>query len=131
MGRLALTLALGALVAWLAALVLTLPAGSATATVVLRTLLTAVVLVLLTRLVMRRAYDGPGVVVRAAAAGALAYLVSPAAWSGRALLGQLVLDPGPATFVIDLVLWVGVVTVSARTADLRESVRAAVPYQWS
>lgn len=127
--RLAVVLTLGALGAWLAALLLTLSAGSPTATVVLVTLLSAVVLVLLTRLVMRGAYDAPGLLGRAALAGLLAYLISPAAWSGRALVGQLLVDAGPASYAIDLVLWVAVVAAAARTADLRASTAAAAPYQ--
>jgi hypothetical protein len=127
--RLAVALALGALVAGLAAVLITLSAGSATATVVLRSVLTALVLVLLTRLVMRGAYDGPGLLGRAALAGLLGYLLSPAAWAGRALLGQLVVDPGPASYVIDLVLWIAVVVTAARTADVRTSAAAPAPYQ--
>lgn len=127
--RLAVVLALGALGAWLAALLLTLSAGSPTATVVLVTLLSAVVLVLLTRLVMRGAYDAPGLLGRAGLAGLLAYLISPAAWSGRALVGQLLVDAGPASYAIDLVLWVAMVVAAARTADLRTSNAAPAPYQ--
>ncbi|NPC95266.1 hypothetical protein [Nocardioides sp. zg-DK7169] len=127
--RLAAVLAPGALVAWLAALLLTLSAGSPTATVLLRTLLTAVILVLLTRLVMRGAYDGPGLVGRAALAGLLAYLVSPAAWAGRALLGQLLVDPGPASYAIDLVVWVALVAIAARTAAVRAPAVAPAPYR--
>lgn len=127
--RLAVALALGALVAGIAAVLLTLSAGSPTATVVLRTLLTAVILVLLTRLVMRGAYDAPGVLGRAALAALLAYLVSPAAWAGRALLGQLLVDPGPASYAIDLVVWVALVAIAARTADVRTSAAAPAPYQ--
>ncbi|WP_166139800.1 hypothetical protein [Nocardioides ochotonae] len=127
--RLAVALALGALVAGLAAVLLTLAAGSATATVVLRSVLTVLVLVMLTRLVMRGAYDGPGLLGTAALGGLLAYLLSPAAWAGRALLGQLVVDPGPASYVIDLVLWIAVVVTAARTADVRTSAAAPAPYQ--
>lgn len=127
--RLTVVLAVGALVAWMAALFLTLSTGSVTATVVMRTLLGVVILALLTRIVMRRAYDGPGLLGRAALAGLLAYAVSPTAWAGRALGAQLVLDPGPATYAIDLVLWVGVVVVAARSAETRVGSPEPAPYQ--
>lgn len=127
--RLIVVLAVGALVAWMAALVLTVSAGSVTATVVLRTLLVVAILTLLTRIVMRGAYDEPGMLIRVAVAAVLAYAISPTSWTGRTLLAQVVLDPGPATVAIDLVLWVGVVVVAARTADLRVGTPEPAPYQ--
>lgn len=117
--RLAILLVAGGTVAWLAALLVTLPAGSVATTVVMRTVLTLVTLVLLTRIVVRRAYDGPdlarGVAVAAVASG----LLFPAAWVGRALAAQLLLDPGPATVVLDLVLWVAVVLLAGRSVPAR------------
>ncbi|MEO9321865.1 hypothetical protein ABFT23_00135 [Nocardioides sp. C4-1] len=130
--RLVLTLTLGAVVAWMAAVLVTLPAASPSATVVLRTLLCLLVLTLLTRIVMRGAYDddaaGRGVLPHLALAGVLAYAAFPATWVGRALVGQLVVDPGPATVAIDLVLWVGVVLVAGLTTDLRERRPERAPY---
>ena len=131
MSRLVLVLAAGALVAWFAALFVGLSSGSPTAAVVLRTLLTLVVLVLLTRIVMRGAYGEPGLLGRVAVAGVLAYAISPAAWAGRGRIGRLVLDPGIATVAVDLVLWVAVVVGAGHPADPRAESPAAAPYQLS
>lgn len=131
MSRLTVVLAVGALVAWLAALFVGLSSGSPTAAIVLRTLLTAVVLVLLTRIVMRRAYGEPGLLGRVAVAGLVAYAISPAAWAGRALIAQLFWDPGVATVVLDLVLWMAVVVAAGHSADTRAESPAAAPYQLS
>ncbi|CAI9415455.1 hypothetical protein [Nocardioides sp. T2.26MG-1] len=131
MSRLAVVLAAGALVAWLAALFVGLSSGSPTAAVVLRTVLTIVVLVLLTRIVMRRAYGEPGLLGRVAVTAALAYAISPAAWAGRALVAQLFLDPGIATVILDLVLWVAVVVAAGQSADTRTASPTAAPYQLS
>jgi hypothetical protein len=127
--RLALVLAVGALVAWLAALFLTVSAGSVTAVVVLRTMLVGVILVLLTRLVMRGAYDVPGVQARVALAAVLGFAVFPATWAGRSLLGQLMVDPGPLSVLIDLVVWVAVVVGASRTVELQADRSAPAPYQ--
>ncbi|HYF73510.1 MAG TPA: hypothetical protein VD864_11860 [Nocardioides sp.] len=129
MSRLTVVLAVGALVAWLAAIFVGISSGSPTAAIVLRTLLIAVVLVLLTRIVMRRAYGGPGLLGRVAVAALVAYAISPPAWAGRALIAQLFWDPGVATVVLDLVLWVAVVVAAGRSADTRAETPAATPYQ--
>lgn len=129
--RLAVALALGALVAWLAALTLTLPSGSVAAAVVLRTVLVGLILVLLTRILMRRAYAGDGLVGRAVLAGLLGYALFPGTWAGRALAGQLLLDPGPVTAALDLVLWLALVGAAASTAQTRGQAVEPAPYQRS
>ena len=130
LARLSPTLVVGALVGWMAATAIGLSAGSVPATVVLRTLLTALVLLLLTRIFVRRAVAGPALVPTLAVAAVASYALSPTAWAGRALVGQLVLEPGLFTVIVDLLVWVGVVlgagaTVEAVTEDER------LPYQLS
>lgn len=129
--RLVLALAVGATAAWVAAVLVTLPSASPSATIVLRTLLCLLALTLLARIVMRGAYDDPDdrtVLPRLALAAVVAYAVFPATWVGRALVGQLVVDPGPATVAIDLVLWTGVVVAAGLTVELRERRPERAPY---
>jgi len=123
--RLTAALALGALLAWWVATLVGVAASSLVATVVLRSLLTCVVLILITRVVVRGAYARPGVAA-AAVVGAVSCVLSPPSWAGRALVGQVVLGPGPAAALVDLLVWTAVVVLAARTARPR---RRAPRYQ--
>jgi hypothetical protein len=119
--RLTIVLALGGAVAWMAALLVALPSGSVATTVIIRTVLTLSTLVLLTRILVRRAYDGPGLAPAVVAAAVASGAVFPATWVGRALGAQLLLDPGPVTALLDLVLWVVVVVAAGRSVRPREA----------
>jgi hypothetical protein len=124
--RLTPTLALGGLAAWLLAVVLLLPAGNVTAIVIVRTVLCMGCLAFLTRVMVRRAYAGPGLLPAVVAGAVLSYALFPPTWVGRALVGQGVLDPGVLAALVDLVIWVVVVVLAARSAEPRE---APTPYQ--
>jgi hypothetical protein len=124
--RLTPTLAGCALVAWVVAVVLLLPAGNVTAIVIVRTLLCMGFLVFLTRVMVRRAYAGAGLLPAVLASAVLSYALFPPAWVGRALLAQAVVDPGVLSAVLDAVLWVAVVALAARTVEPQE---APSPYQ--
>ena len=117
--RLTVVLVAAGTVAWLAALLVTLPSGSVATTVVMRTVLTLATLALLTRILVRRAYDGPGLARGVAVAAVASCLLCPATWVGRALAAQLLLDPSPVTAVVDLALWVLVVVVAGRSVQPR------------
>ena len=119
MVRLTIVLLVGGTVAWLAGLLLAVPSGSVATTVVVRTALTLVTLVLLTRILVRRAYDGPGLARGVAVAAVVSGVLFPATWVGRALAAQLLLDPGPVTAVLDLAVWVVVVVVAGRSVQPR------------
>ena len=127
--RLTLALVVGTLAALMVALLIGLSASSVNATVVLRTLFSVAVIVLVTRIVVRKAYDGPRLPLTIAAAGVLSYALAPAAWAGRALAGQLFADPGPVTYGIDLVLWVAVVILAGRSVTPQPALSAQLPYQ--
>jgi len=127
--RLIVTLVLGALTAWLVALFIGLASQSVTAVIVLRTVLGVAILAMLTRIVMRRAYDDASLLPRLAVAAVLSYALFPPTWNGRALLGQLLLDPGWATALLDLVVWVGVVVLAGLTVPKAVSPAERRPYQ--
>jgi hypothetical protein len=118
--RLTAALVAGGAAAWLAGVMIALPSGSVATAVVLRTLLTLATVGLLTRLVVRRAYDGPDLARTLWVAAVVSGALFPPTWLGRALAGQLVLDPGPLTVVIDLVLWVGLVVLAGRSVSPQE-----------
>lgn len=122
------TLVIGALVAWIAALLVGLSASSADAVVVLRTLFVAIVLFLLTRVVIRRTHESPELTASVGAAAFLSCAVFPATWSARALGGQLVAEPGPVTLLIDLVVWVAVVFLAGRSVSPKPA-ETALSYQ--
>lgn len=126
---LVVALVVGDFAAWLVAVLIGLSSTSVTATVVLRTLLGLAMLVMLTRIVMRGAYDDGTVTRTLVVAGLLSYLLSPIAWIGRALVAQLVLDPGPATFAADLPIWVAAVVLAGRSVSLQEAPAERRPYQ--
>jgi len=126
---LVVALVVGDFAAWLVAVLVGLSSDSVTATVVLRTLLGLAMVVMLTRIVMRGAYDDGTVITRLVVAGVLSYLLSPVAWIGRALIAQLLLDPGPATFALDLPIWVAAVVLAGRSVSLREAPAERLPYQ--
>jgi hypothetical protein len=82
-------------------------AGSVPAGIAWRGVLTLIAVTIGARLVRARA--GRLQVTRPAAttliAVALAYLLDPLSWEGRAVLTQLMADPGPVTVLGDLALW--------------------------
>jgi hypothetical protein len=49
--------------------------------------------------------------------GLLGYLVLPTAWEGSALIGRHVVEPGPSTFVVDLLAWQAAVAVGVLWAS--------------
>ena len=124
--RLVPALTLGALTAWLVAVLLLLPAGNVTAIVIVRTVLCMGCLAFVTRVMVRRAYAGTGLLPGVLAGAVLSYGLFPPTWTGRALVGQSLLDPGPVAAVIDLVVWVAVVTLAARSVEPKD---APAPYQ--
>ncbi len=126
---LVVALVVGHFAAWIVAVLVGLSSDSVTATVVLRTLLGLAMVVMLTRIVMRGAYDDATVTTRLVVAGVVSYLLSPVAWLGRALIAQLLLDPGPATFALDLPIWVVAVVLAGRSVSLREVPAQRRPYQ--
>jgi hypothetical protein len=128
LARLTISLAIGALVGWMGGLVLGLTASSVTVTVVLRTLLSLGILAILTRVLVRRSTASPVLPRTVAVAAVLSYAVSPTAWEGRALVGQAFTDPGVATVVIDLVVWVAIVVLSGRSVQPRPAEEAYRPY---
>jgi|GEM_PF-3679094 len=75
---------------------------------VLRAVLVGVLLVLVTLGTDRRR-----ALPTLAAIAAVAYVLDPATWGGRALLAQLWLEPGPATILIDGIVWVALVVATA------------------
>lgn len=115
--RLAVGLAVGALVGWFGGFLLGVTASSVTAAIVLRTLLSVGILVILTRMLVRRTTNSPALGRSIVAGAVLSYAISPAAWSGRALAAQLVADPGVVTVLVDAVIWVAVVVLAARTVE--------------
>lgn len=131
LARLVLSLVAGSLAAWMVALFVGLSSNSVTATIVLRSILGVAILAMLTRIVMRRAYDEPANPAKLLVAGLLAYLLSPVSWAGRALAAQLLLDPGWATYALDLVTWVAVVLLAGLTARTRGVRTQPRPYQLS
>lgn len=115
--RIALASGFGALVVSLLATMLGLATLSVTTAVVLRTLFVTAVLVLLVPLAIRGDAVRPAGVERLGTVlvgGVLGYLVDLASWNGRAYAAQLVLDPGVLTFLLDLVLWLGVLWLGVR-----------------
>jgi hypothetical protein len=123
-----LALSVAAFVAWMIALFMGLSATSTTAVVVLRTLFSLVALFLVTRVFVRRAYDAPGLTAAVIVAGVASYALSPAAWAGRALVGQIALEPGLLTTAIDLVVWVLAVWGASRTVSPKPSQETIAPY---
>ncbi|MEZ0577363.1 hypothetical protein [Nocardioides sp. MH1] len=118
-----------ALVAWVVAVVLLLPAGNVTAIVIVRTLLCMGFLVFLTRVMVRRAYAGAGLLPAVLVSAVVSYALFPPAWVGRGLLAQAVVDPGWVTALLDAILWVAVVVVAARTTEPQDAPLPYQPYQ--
>lgn len=118
-----------ALLAWLAAVLVLLAAGNVTAIVIFRTVLCIGALVFLTRVMVRRAYAGDGLAPAVLTAAALSYALFPAAWTGRALFAQLIVDPGVVTTVVDLMVWVVVVVLAGRSVRPRPAPAGYQPYQ--
>lgn len=126
--RLVPALVVGAFGAWLAAVLLLIAAGNATAIVVARTLLCIGFLAFLTRVMVRRAYAGEGLTQTVLGAAVLSYALFPPTWAGRALVSQLLLDPGFLTALLDLVVWFAVVALAARTVAPQEAPPGYQPY---
>lgn len=129
LARLTISLAVGALIGWMGGLLLGLTANSVTVSVVLRTLLEVGILVILTRVLVRRSHAGPSLHRTVAVSAVLSYAVSPTAWEGRALVGQLFSDPGVVTVVVDLVVWVATVVLAGRSVSPRRGEDAYRPYE--
>lgn len=127
--KLILGLVVTATVVWLAGALLGLAATSAAAVIVLRTLLTLPVVLVVTRALVRRAYESPHLLRTVAVAAVASYALWLPSWGGHGLLGQLVIDHLGAAYVIDMVIWVGAVLVAARSVDARPSRRGLQPYQ--
>ncbi len=122
--QVALTTALGALIASFAALYVGQQTLDQRAGLVMRTLLVTVSLLLSCWLAVRpRVLSGTRAELRLAGAVGLAlgYAVSPTTWDGRTYLGQLVTGPGATTTLLDLVAWLlvggAVVLVASAPAD--------------
>lgn len=126
--KLTLGLVVSALVAWMAGVLLGLAATSAAAVVVLRTLLTSLVVLVVTRASVRRSHDSPRLLRTIAVAAVASYVLWLPAWGGHGLLGQMLVDHLGAAYVIDFVIWVGAVLLAARSVDPRPQ-RTAQPYQ--
>lgn len=127
--RLTVVLAVGAFVAWVGGLLVGLGASSLAAAVVLRTVLSLLVLVLLTRMLVRRTHASPALPRTVALGAVLSYAVFPPAWGGRALFAQQLVEPGPAATLIDLVPWVTAVVLASRTTAPRPAPATYQPYQ--
>ncbi|WP_110240373.1 hypothetical protein [Nocardioides gilvus] len=127
--KLSLGLVVTALGAWLIAVLLGLSANSVEAVIVLRTLLTLPVVLLMTRVLVRRAYDSPRLLRTIVAAALVSYALWLPAWGGHGLIGQLLVDHSGAAYVVDLIIWVGAVLVAARSVEARPSRRHLQPYQ--
>lgn len=123
--RLVVVLTISAFFAWLAAFVIGLTSGDTTTAVVVRTALVLAVLVIATRVMVRRTTASPGLPSTVLVAAVLSYVLFPATWEGRSLVGQLVFDPGVITVLVDGVLWVTAVVLSGRSVEPRP---AAVGY---
>lgn len=133
--RLVVTLVVACLVGWFAGTLLGLPSNQVGVTVALRSLLTLGIGVLGTRRVLRRTEREPGdrgAVLTAVVVGAVAgYLLFPPTWAGRALAGQLVLEPGVLTAVVDAVLWTASVVAAAYWGGARDDSPAAEPVPYA
>ncbi|UZN02148.1 hypothetical protein [Cellulomonas sp. S1-8] len=106
--QVALTTALAALLSSFAALYVAQQANDIQAGLVLRALLVTVALLVASWVAVRpRLLKATRAQLRAGAllGLALGYAVSPTSWNGRTYAAQLVLEPGVATMVVDLVLW--------------------------
>lgn len=128
--KLTLGLAASALGAWLLAVMLALPSNSASAVIVLRTLLALLVVLILTRALVRRAYEDSRLLPTIAVGAVLSYVLLPASWGGHALIAQLVLDQWVAAYAVDLVLWIAAVLLAARSVEARTD-HLVQPYQAS
>lgn len=117
--RLALSMVVGTSIAWLTAASIGLSADSVLAVVILRTLFCVVILILLTRFWVRRAPAFTPLFGSVLVGASISYAIIPTTWVGRTLIGQAVIDPGPATVVIDLVLWAGVAVLASRGVPTR------------
>ncbi|UDY23772.1 hypothetical protein [Nocardioides sp. Kera G14] len=128
--KLALSLLILVFVAWFVATLIGIGLGSVPVTAVLRTLASLLVIALVVRRHVSRPREAPEPAWAVPVAALVAYALTPAAWVGRALIGQVALDPGPLTVVIDLVVWVGMAVLVARstpttTAEPRRPYQAA------
>lgn len=94
-----------------------------------RAALVAVMLLVVPALVVRRRVlaDRRGTLVVSGLTGlTLGYALNPFAWSGRAFLAQLMVDPGPLAVAVDLAAWLAVGAVGL-VAATRSAVRKDEP----
>jgi hypothetical protein len=67
----------------------------------------------------------PGVAL-VPAGSLVGYLLLPAAWEGAALIGRHVVEPGPSTFVVDLLAWLAAVALGVLWGSPSPARRRAV-----
>lgn len=127
--KLTVGLVVSALVAWVAGVLLGLATYDFGAVIVLRTLPTLLVVLVVTRALVRRAYESPRLLRTIAVAAVVSYVLWLPSWGARGLFGQTVIDHLGVAYVIDLMVWVGAVLVAARSVEARPSQRSAQPYQ--
>lgn len=101
-----------AVTAW-ATGVLALAGVPTVAALVLKALLVALVLVVVTRRGLQDVHVTPRVVAAVTAVSVVGFAADPFTWAARTFLGQLVLPAGVGSLVVDLVVWVTVVVVTA------------------
>ncbi len=123
----------GGLLAWLAALILSLPSEQPVVAIVLRTLLVLAVAVLTVRLALLRALgelEGRRSIWSSLLfATALSYAIFPPSWAGRGLLGQLFVAPGVTSWLIDALLWSSTALLTAYLSGMRgPEPEPALPY---
>lgn len=126
------SLAVGGVLMALVGLAVGLPSHKADVAITFRGLLPLAFVLLTTRVLAgwgtRRGTDGAvGLVVVAVVT---AYLLNPFSWDGRAGVAQLVADPGPVTFVVDLALWFAAGTLGAvwGSHEAERPARMPTPY---
>lgn len=121
-------LAVGGLVGWVGGLLLGLTASSVTVTVVARTLLVLAIVALVTRIVVARSPASDRLFAHVAGAGVLGYVLCPPSWTGRTLAGQLALDPGVGSALLDAAVWTAAVLLVARATDAAPRRLVRQPY---
>lgn len=107
------------------------PSGSATAFSVMQTVLGLLVVTYLVRWrTVAALRAGLPALPWMAAAGLVAYGLTPSSWTGSALFWWQLLDPGPLAFVLDLPVWMAAVALGVLWASTQQQlVRGpATPY---
>lgn len=86
------------------------PAGSVATFAILQTVVGLLVVIYLLRWrTVAGLRKGIPALPSAAVAGMVAYVVAPASWTGSALFWWQLLDSGPLTFALDLLVWAAAV----------------------